>query len=254
VSTPNPMTLEEALVSFLMADTAVTALIGTNFFPDSAPQGQTANYVVYHRLSTEDEQTLAASIDQPTADMELDFYAATRAGCMAIEKALRESKGGQGGLRLKEFFGTLGTVPGVQVLATVMQVESGGYTPTIDMSGRPAQMGTLAFRMTYAESTVQAPGIPVAPGKPSVTFIGGSPPAIQPGWGFVGGATFYKVYRRLQQANLTMGPMTYYATVGNVNSYLDSGVATNIYFSYAVTACNAAGESPQSPESNQMSF
>ena len=115
------MTIEEALVSFLTADAALLAAIpdglatpGLKLMPEMMAQKTTTPYLTYAFLAQEDDQSLAASLDLPTGTLWLKAYGDEAGGynsAKALMKLAKNSKGGQGGLRLKEYGpGTWGTV------------------------------------------------------------------------------------------------------------------------------------------------
>ena len=148
------MTLEEALWSYLQADSGVTGLIGTSLFPNDAPPGQAAPYVCYERTDTIRPASLQQDARQPTADIDLHCYGTNKANASAIAKAVRESEGGLGGpAQLTEFRGLMGFSPGVLVQGTWIQGggESGGAVATQDASGAPAYVQTVSLRITYVE-------------------------------------------------------------------------------------------------------
>jgi hypothetical protein len=150
------MTIEEALVSFLMADPAVTSLIGQSLFPGDAPAGQPAPYVIYESTGTQRDSSLQQDTHLPTIDLELTAYASTKVNATAIRRTMRNSSGGGAGpMALSEFHGLMGSAPGVQVQGTWIdhQGGGGGEIETQDASGQPAWKASMTLRITYVEQT-----------------------------------------------------------------------------------------------------
>src|SRR5207249_9850486 len=61
--------------------------------------------------------------------------------------------------------------------------------------------------------------------------------------------TNYKIYR-----SSSSGTEGLYATIGNVTSYTNTGLASGHTYFYKVTAVNSAGTSPQSDEASATTF
>lgn len=127
------MTLEEALVSFLLADTAVTGLIDERLSPWSG-QGEGLPRVAYDYVSTQDDRSVFGSTDQPVVQIRFLCLGNTQAEARAVAKALRESRGGQGGKRLKEFQGSMA---GLWVQSCSLENESDVDVQSQQADGRP---------------------------------------------------------------------------------------------------------------------
>lgn len=152
------MTIGEALKSFLAADTAVTALVGTSparIFPTEAAQGQGFPRVTYRVAHTEDEQTLRVSSDQPTVKLELSCWASSGTAygdAHTLALAVKNSLGGGTGLRLKEFGpGTLGSGPGVWVHSVRLDDEYDLPTKTPDAGERQVQRVVQDYTISFKE-------------------------------------------------------------------------------------------------------
>jgi Protein of unknown function (DUF3168) len=144
------MQFEEALEAYLQADSGVTALWGAGMLPDAALPGTLAPYVCYTRTTTTPDQDLVTDDDSPTLRLQIDCYAATRAACRALAKAIRNSQGGGSGLRLKEFQGLLGT--GCYVGFCRVENYFDGWDKTQDATGSPARRVTFDLVAGVTES------------------------------------------------------------------------------------------------------
>jgi hypothetical protein len=149
------MTIQDALVAFLKADTALMATVGNRLYPVDAPQGQGFPRILYTRTHTEDDQTLSASTDQPVVRISVDCQGGQDAGAYAVARdlaiAVKNSQGGAGGLRLKEFRGRMGGVGGVWVDATRLDDESDSPIPPRDGSDKSIQQVSLELVMSIKE-------------------------------------------------------------------------------------------------------
>jgi fibronectin type 3 domain-containing protein len=92
---------------------------------------------------------------------------------------------------------------------------------------------------SYASATTSAPGMPATP--TDVVATAQSSSSISVSWGFVSGASGYRVYR----ADSSSG---YYSVVDSTSDtfYTDTGLSSNTAYYYKVSAYNSAGEGDQS--------
>lgn len=82
-------TLAAAFVAVLKANAAVAALASTRIFPDSAPQGAPAPYVVFSELSTVPEESQADCNGLDGSNVEFACYADTTREALALRSAVR---------------------------------------------------------------------------------------------------------------------------------------------------------------------
>lgn len=84
-------TLAAAFVAVIKANAAVAALASTRIFPDSAPQGTPAPYVVFSELSTVAEESQAECNGLDGSNVEFACYADTTREAIALRSAVRAS-------------------------------------------------------------------------------------------------------------------------------------------------------------------
>ena len=90
------MTLEEALVAYLEADTGLSALIGDGIHALKAPQKATFPHVVYQRISTERTKTHDQTAKGlTTARIQFDVFAESYKTANDVIAALREALQGK---------------------------------------------------------------------------------------------------------------------------------------------------------------
>ena len=81
-------TVEQMLVKQLLAYPAVTALVGTRIYPGVAPQGTTADYIIYELLTRHPFQDHGGSGGLHRARMSFLCYSATYANAKAAAAAV----------------------------------------------------------------------------------------------------------------------------------------------------------------------
>ena len=128
-------TIEEGLVTFLLADAAITALVGTRIGPWGA-QGEDTPRISWTLISTEDESMVRLSSDEPSVRIQIDCWASGMAGARALAKLVKNSRGGQASSvpRLKEYQGNMG---GAWVQSCRMENELTEATDPFDASETP---------------------------------------------------------------------------------------------------------------------
>lgn len=104
--------IEEALTAYLGNDTAIVAAMGGafRFSPTESLIGQSYPRITYTLDSDEDEYTTTTDTSQPLTTLTLSCWAkgsSAYSQAWALAKLVRDSKGGQNGLRLKEFRGVM---------------------------------------------------------------------------------------------------------------------------------------------------
>lgn len=83
------MTFEEALTAKVATVTALTDLIGTRFYPDAAPQGETGDYLIYQLSNRDDPPPLDGSANGLVKEtVEFTAYSANRLRAGQIRDAV----------------------------------------------------------------------------------------------------------------------------------------------------------------------
>lgn len=82
-------TLAAAFVAVIKADAAVAALASTRIFPDSAPQGTPAPYVVFSELSNVAEESQSDCNGLDSSTIEFACYGDTTLGAIDLRKSVR---------------------------------------------------------------------------------------------------------------------------------------------------------------------
>lgn len=82
------MSASKDLRTYLLADTAVAALIGTRLYPDALEQGCELPAAVYQVISRTHVQHLQGITTAGTVRVQIDCYAATRLAADAVAEAI----------------------------------------------------------------------------------------------------------------------------------------------------------------------
>lgn len=94
--------IEEKVVATLMADTAITGMIGDRIYPGRAPQGCVMPYCVYYNQGQNILGDLSSSGGMPQSSMAFQCYDAQYVGAKALSKAVYASLApyiiGEGGM------------------------------------------------------------------------------------------------------------------------------------------------------------
>jgi len=166
---------------------------------------------------------------------------------------------------INSFAGTIGltiaSVPAgwtVSLTPTSLAIVSGGSGSSLLSITVPstAPTGTYTFTVTgtsgsinrYTTVTVNTRGIPIAPSAPRDLKAAAGNAQVALTWSAPSNngpfaILNYRVYRRTASTSPTL-----LATLGNVLSFIDSGMANGQTYYYTVTAVNSVGESPRSNE------
>ena len=72
-----------------LADGTVSGLVGSRMYPAALPQNATLPAIVYHIISTVHNQRLGGNVDVSMATVQMDCYASTNAGSIALAEAVR---------------------------------------------------------------------------------------------------------------------------------------------------------------------
>lgn len=101
------MSVRAALRTYLLADAAVTAQLGTRLYADRAPQDTALPYAVMTENGAEDAHTLAGTINLPESRIEIACWAATPEAAQTAASAVHA--------RIKNIIHTTIGDPGVRV-------------------------------------------------------------------------------------------------------------------------------------------
>lgn len=112
--------IEEALTTYLLAQSGLTALIGARFFPDLLEDDSDLPAVVYLDVSNVPEHTLGGQLDLESPVIQFTAYATTKAGAKAVAAQLKTA--------LSDYHGTLSGVP-VQYIKLLNELS------TVDTTG-----------------------------------------------------------------------------------------------------------------------
>jgi len=100
--------IDEALVTHVATVAAVTALIGSRFYPGAAPQNATLPHAIYHRVSSERAGSLLGSSGLADPRFQISALASTYGVARAVAEELRKAISGYQGL-----MGSLGVAASV---------------------------------------------------------------------------------------------------------------------------------------------
>jgi hypothetical protein len=93
-----PFKSPEAVIrNRLVADAAVSALVGSRVYPVLAPATATLPLVTWRRSSISRQQTLAGPLGMPTVFLSMDVYAETYEAVRELADTVRKSLDGWGG-------------------------------------------------------------------------------------------------------------------------------------------------------------
>ena len=82
------MSYQEDIVTAILADAPLTALIGTRIFADAADAKQPGSYLVYQTISVSGETLFDGTRDVKFPLVQFTAWAASKAAAIAITKAL----------------------------------------------------------------------------------------------------------------------------------------------------------------------
>ena len=134
------MSIETELVAFLIADSAVAALIERRMFPVFAPHDADAPYIVYRRMTTPRLSTMGGpGTAHPT--FRLTCWAMTYAGAIDLGNAVRGALDGQKG----PLWGD------IQVQSVSLENESDAFTPSVELEEEQMLGRQLDFEIWHSE-------------------------------------------------------------------------------------------------------
>lgn len=81
----------EAIADFLDDHVAISALIGNRIYPDGIEQDAAMPAIVYWKVATDHEHTVAGLAGSAATRIEFEAYADTRAGSHALAKAIQNA-------------------------------------------------------------------------------------------------------------------------------------------------------------------
>jgi hypothetical protein len=92
------MSVEQAVVQLLKADTAVAALVGTKIYPQIAPQNKVYPYIIYHLVTQTVLRHLGSASNLNYERQQLDLYADTYEEVKDLEEKVFQALDGFRGL------------------------------------------------------------------------------------------------------------------------------------------------------------
>jgi len=82
------MSIESDLVSHLLADAAVSALVGIKIYPMKAPQNVTNPYITYQVISDNSNQCIGGEVYQNDTRFQVDCWSTKYSEVKAIKEAV----------------------------------------------------------------------------------------------------------------------------------------------------------------------
>lgn len=131
---------EAAIRSALVADAAVTAIIGSKVYPVLAPATADLPFVTWRRISVQRQQSLAGPIGMPTVLLSVDLFAETYEGVRELADAVRKCLDGWGG-----------TVNDVRVANVSLTNEADGFVTLAGGDLPPVYTVQLTFSILWQE-------------------------------------------------------------------------------------------------------
>ena len=151
-------TVEAGLVFFLKATVAVTALVGTQVYPDQTPEGVSGARIVVKRVKENRDRTLQGRTPESTAEVLLECYGGrwgtgyTTARTLA--DAVLNADGGLGGQKLESYGNTpTALFHTVVIQATRCDNDTDQAEPNRDATGRNEEWVELTLIVSYLKQT-----------------------------------------------------------------------------------------------------
>lgn len=134
-----------AFRTYIVAQSAVSSLIGARMLPDELDQDTTLPAVTYHRISTLHHENINGSkAGMAEAIIEVRCYASTRPACNALCEAIRTC----GVLNLD------GVYSGVNIKVCMLASGRNDFTePPIDGTHQLRYVSAQDYSLTYLEAT-----------------------------------------------------------------------------------------------------
>lgn len=136
------MEIGEALKTYLLSYSNLTALIGQRLHPDKLPQKPTYPACVFQQISTYREHAFRQDTGTAAATFQITSFGSTRKSAKDTAKQVR--------LALQNYSGVMGGDGGVNVKAILIQNEMDDYD--VDNDGRIIEYSTIQdFEIWYEE-------------------------------------------------------------------------------------------------------
>lgn len=131
------MSIEGALTAYLLADTALKAIIGTKLYPDELPQGTVLPAVVYTKISDQKDHTLTGMSNLHRPYIQFTAFGTTKAQAVSVSNRLQ--------VLLNDYHGILSGV-------VIQQIELQNELSTKDVSADGTTrvcLEVLEYQITY---------------------------------------------------------------------------------------------------------
>jgi len=115
------MLIDEALITHLLAQTAITALVGRKIYPVIAPQNVVAPYIVVFKVDGPRDHSHDGASHLANPRFQLSVFSTTYSEAKAIAAALQAA--------LEGYTGTMGGAGGVAVNGVFYENETDLYEP-----------------------------------------------------------------------------------------------------------------------------
>jgi len=132
--------IEEAFVTYLLADSGLSALISTRLYPDDRPQGDSLPAITYSVISDIKQHVLSGQLSQERPMYQFSIYAATRTSAKAVAAALKTA--------LCDYQGTMSGL-----VVQRIRLENEIYTKEVSADGvTKTHNADLEFEVIYERS------------------------------------------------------------------------------------------------------
>lgn len=132
---------EAVLRSALVANSAVSALIGTKVYPVIAPASATLPFVTWRRVAVRRQQTLAAPMGMPVTSIEYSIFGSTYEQARDVADAMRAVLDGYGG-----------SANNTEVKQTSLEQESDDFVTLAGAELPPAYQITQQYDVWWQET------------------------------------------------------------------------------------------------------
>lgn len=132
---------EAVLRSALVANNAVTTLIGTRIYPVIAPATATLPFVTWRRVAVRRQQTLAAPMGMPVTSVEYSIFGLTYEQARDVADSMRSVLDGYGG-----------TLNNTEVKQTSLEQESDDFVTLAGAELPPAYQITQQYDVWWQET------------------------------------------------------------------------------------------------------
>lgn len=132
---------EAVLRSALVANSAVSALIGTKVYPVIAPASATLPFATWRRVAVRRQQTLAAPMGMPVTSIEYSIFGSTYEQARDVADAMRAVLDGYGG-----------SANNTEVKQTSLEQESDDFVTLAGAELPPAYQITQQYDVWWQET------------------------------------------------------------------------------------------------------